>query len=251
MTADAGLRGDQSPRAGRQDCIVTSVFSFARGVSACSVDCATGCSCRQSFDLTAPDFSAALLAAAEAALTKVLSLAPENASAHACMGIVQIHTFRAAEGTAELERALALDRNQAGAHAGIGLAKSFLDRAQETEAHINALRLSPRDTAAYIWIGIAGYAKLLLTRDEEAVAWLHRAIDTNRNYPLAYFWLAAALAHLGRLDDARAASRAGLAINPTFTISRYRAGAQSDNPTYLAQREHIYEGTRKAGVPEK
>jgi hypothetical protein len=80
---------------------------------------------------------------------------------------------------------------------------------------------------------------------------LGKAIDTNRNYPLAHFWLAAALAHLGRLDDARAASQAGLATNPTFTIARNRAGATSDNPTYLAQRERLLDGMRKAGVPEE
>ena len=199
------------------------------------------------------DNRAALLASAETALTKVLSLAPENAIAHLCMGFVQIHTNRASEGIAECERALALDRNLASAHASIGHAKNFLGRALETETHINeALRLSPRDTFAFVWIALAGYAKLLIGRDEEAVAWLRRAIDTNRNYPVAHFWLAAALAHLGRLDDARAATEAGLAINPTFTISRSRTGGVlvSDKPTYLAQRERVYAGMRKAGVAE-
>ena len=66
----------------------------------------------------------------------------------------------------------------------------------------------------------------------------------------AHFFLAAALAHLGRLDEARAATKAGLALDPTFTICRFRAGASSDNPTYLAQRERISDGMRKAGVPE-
>jgi hypothetical protein len=33
--------------------------------------------------------------------------------------------------------------------------------------------------------------------------------------------------------------------------NRYRAGVQTDNPNYLAQRERIIEGMRKAGVPEK
>ena len=46
------------------------------------------------------------------------------------------------------------------------------------------------------------------------------------------------------------AARSGLAVDANFTISRYRAGAGSDNPTYLAQRERAYEGMRKAGVPE-
>jgi hypothetical protein len=59
-----------------------------------------------------------------------------------------------------------------------------------------------------------------------------------------------ALAHLGQLDEARSAAQAGLALDPTFTISRFRANVPSDNPTYLAGREHFYEGMRMAGVPE-
>ncbi len=197
------------------------------------------------------DESTALFAAAEATVTKALSLAPEHALAHLCLGRVQIHTNRAAQGIAECERALALDRNLAGAHAVIGVAKHRIGRSEETEAHINeALRLSPRDTNAYVWVAVAGYAKLLLSSDEEAVALLRRAIETNRNYSLAHFWLAAALAHLGRFNEARAATQAGLALNPTYTISRARAGTASDNPTYLAQREHSFDGCRKAGVPE-
>jgi hypothetical protein len=73
------------------------------------------------------------------------------------------------------------------------------------------------------------------------------------NYPVAFFQLAAALAQLGRLDDARSAAKAGLALNPTFAISRARAAwtAISDDPTYLAQTERTLEGLRKAGVPEQ
>ena len=86
-------------------------------------------------------------AAAEATLMKALSLAPEHASAHLCLGGVQIQTNRAAQGIAECERALALDRNLARAHGLIGMAKLLVGRAEETEAHIKeALRLSPRDT---------------------------------------------------------------------------------------------------------
>jgi TolB-like protein/class 3 adenylate cyclase len=197
------------------------------------------------------DDRAALLAVAEATLTMALSLAPGHALAHLFLGTVQIHTNRAAQGIAECERALALDRNLAGAHPMIGLAKVFIGHGEEIEAHINeALRLSPRDTNAYLWMAIAGFAKFFVGSGEEAVALLRRSIETNRNYPPAHFVLAAALAHLGRDNEARAATQAGLALDPTFTISRYRANVPSDNPTYLAQRERSYEGMRKAGVPE-
>jgi tetratricopeptide (TPR) repeat protein len=190
-------------------------------------------------------------AAAEAAVTKVLSLAPNHAVAQWLLGAVYINTNRAAGGITKCEHALALDRNLASAHNTIGAAKYFTGRAEETESHVlEALRLSPRDTYAYAWMAVAGFSKLLLGSDEEAAIWLLRSIDANRNLPSAHFFLAAAQAHLGRMSEAQAAAKAGLALNPTFTIRRFRAGAFSDNPTYLAQRERVYDGMRKAGVPE-
>jgi hypothetical protein len=44
---------------------------------------------------------------------------------------------------------------------------------------------------------------------------------------MAHFWLAAELAHTGRLTEAQAAAQAGLALRPSFTIARNRAGAPS------------------------
>ncbi len=166
----------------------------------------------------------AAFAAAEAKLTKALSSVPDHARGHITLGAVYIWTKRAADGIAECEHALALDRNLAHAYSLIGLGKIYIGHAEETEAHIGeALRLSPRDTLAYIWMMLAGIAKVRLGSCEQAVAWCRRAIEANRNHPLTYFTLAAALAQLGRPDEARSAVKAGLALNPSFTISRARA----------------------------
>ena len=87
-----------------------------------------------------------------------------------------------------------------------GLAKVLVGRAEETEAHVTeALRLSPRDTIAYLWMTNAGSAKLHLGSYEQAVTWFRRAIEANRNSPPAYLNMAAALARLSRLDEARSA----------------------------------------------
>ena len=146
---------------------------------------------------------------------------------------------------------MALDRNLADAHASIGITKSYIGRGEETEAHINeALRLSPRDTFTFRRLLFGAVAKLQLGADAEAVAWLRRSIEANRSYPLAHFLLAAALALLGELDQARAAAQAGLTLDPTFTIRRYRVNAPSDDPSFLATRQRFYEGMRMAGVPE-
>ena len=158
------------------------------------------------------------------------------------------------QGIAECEHALALDRNLAYAHALIGHAKHYICRDEETEAHVaEALRVSPRDTMAYLWMFIAGVARLHLGDWEQAVLWSRRSIEANRNYARAHFALAAALAQLGRLEEAHSAVKAGLALNPAFAVSRARAAwkAMSDDPTYLAQLEPIFEGLRKVGVPEQ
>jgi TolB-like protein/tetratricopeptide (TPR) repeat protein len=191
------------------------------------------------------------LAAAEALLIRALSLAPNHARAHSVLGLVQSFTNRGVQGIAECERALALDHNLADAHGFIGLAKFFLGRSEETEAHIReALRLSPRDNNAYRWLMFVGLAKFFLGADVEAVAWLRRSIEANRNHPVPHYYLAAALALLGSLDEARAAAQAGLVLSPTFTLRRFRSSAKNNNPAYLAGRERAYEGMRLAGVPE-
>ena len=196
----------------------------------------------------------AAFAAAEAKLTKALSSVPDHARGHLLLGFVEIVTKRAAEGIAECEHALAAGSKSRRRPFRYWIGKVFIGHAEETEAHIaEALRLSPRDTLAYIWMTTAGTAKLHLGSYEQAVAWFRRAIEANRNYPQAYLNLAAALAQLGRLDEAHSVVKAGLALNPAYTVSRRRASwtAQSDDPTYLAQLEPIFDGMRKAGVPEQ
>ena len=197
--------------------------------------------------------STALFAAAEAKLTKALSLVPDHARAHLVLGSVEIVSKRVVQGIAECEHALALDRNLAHAHAMIGFGKTFIGRAEETEAHVaEALRLSPHDPMAYLWMAYAGIASIMLGRWEQATPWFRRSIEVNRNLPHAHFYLAAALVQLGRLEEAQSAVKTGLALDSAFTMSRARAnlGATSDNPTVLARLEPWFDGMRIAGVPE-
>jgi TolB-like protein len=197
---------------------------------------------------------AAVFLAAETKLTRALSAVPDHALAHMALGIVYICTKRAARGIAECERALALDRNLAGAHAWIGIGATHLGRPEETEAHIlEALRLSPRDTAAFTWMYVVGLAKTHLKLWDQAAVWCRKAIETNRNHAFAQFVRGASLARLHRPAEARSAVEAGLATNPTFTTSSYRAAwvASSDAPEYLAGLERLVEAMREAGVPEQ
>jgi tetratricopeptide (TPR) repeat protein len=145
-----------------------------------------------------------------------------------------------------------VDPNLAEAHAIIGVAKSVIGRFEETESHIEeAIRLSPRDKYFSAWLVIAGIAQLYLGNDDKAVTCFRRSVETSRNHPAAQYYLAGALALLGRLEEARSAVRAAMSLHPDFTISRFHAGAGSDNPRYLAAREHLCDGLHKAGFPEQ
>jgi TolB-like protein/class 3 adenylate cyclase/Flp pilus assembly protein TadD len=197
------------------------------------------------------DDKADRLASVEANLNRVLSQSPNNALAHYLMGRVYGQTNRLSQAIAEEERSLALDPNLAAAHAQIGIVKVFEGHPEETERHeLEALRTSPRDADAYFWVAYIANSKLHLGAYGEALDLYRRSIELNPNYPMARFYFAATLAKLGRLDEAKTEVKAALALNPGFTIRRYRAGAQSDNPIFLERRERIIEDMRKAGVPE-
>ena len=185
----------------------------------------------------------ARLAAGEANVSKVLSQRPDDALAHEIMGGILNQTKRSDQGIAEFERALALNPNLATAQGDIGLAKIFVGRPEETGAHEDeALRLSPRDSFAWLWLHFAGAAKMNLGANDEAVALFRRSIENNRANPLTHFFLAAALANLGKLEEARSETKAGLALDPGFSIRRFRNGNENA--------EDLLNAMRNAGVPE-
>ncbi len=96
-----------------------------------------------------------------------------------------------------------------------------------------------------------GSAKLFQGASAEAIAWFRRSIEINGAFGSGHLYLAAALAELGRLDEARSEAQAGLVFAPQFTIQRYRASFPNpDNPAYLKRRDQIVEFLRKAGVSE-
>jgi tetratricopeptide (TPR) repeat protein len=185
--------------------------------------------------------------AAETALHKVLLHAPNHPRTHMLLGAVQMQTRRALSGIAECRQALLLDPNLADAHGFIGLGKFLLGRGEEVEEHVReALRLSPHDTRIYLWYMFVGLGKLSIAADSEAVDWFRWSIECNRNHALAHFHFATALALVGDVQEARAATLAGLALDPGFTIRRYRTKPRVNSPAHL----RFYEGMRLAGVPE-
>ena len=193
----------------------------------------------------------AQIRAAETAAKQALALTPDSAEAHATYGTV-LYAMRAPErALREFECALGLDGNLAAAHAYLGLMKYSLGRPRESRAHVaEAMRLSPRDPLVFQWHFFLGVGELYLGRVAHGIESLRKSVEINPNWGLSQFVLAAALALAGLLAEAAEVRAVAQRLVPNFNIARFQAGAASDNPVYLAQREHLYRGLRLAGVPE-
>jgi len=199
----------------------------------------------------ASDDRDAQIRAAETAAKQALALAPDSAEAHVTYGTV-LYAMRVPErALREFEFAVGLDGHLAAAHAYLGLMKYSLGRACDTRAHVaEAMRLSPRDPLLFLWHFFIGVGELYLGRVVHGIESLRKSVEINPNWGLSQFILAAALALAGLLGEAAEVRAVAQRLVPNFTITRFRAGAAGDNPVYLAQREHLYNGLRLAGVPE-
>jgi Flp pilus assembly protein TadD len=87
---------------------------------------------------------------------------------------------------------------------------------------------------------------LLRGRYEEACRAAYNSVQCNPAHSITYVQLAAALAKLARLDEAKAAAARVLELQPTFRYSRQFIGVNCAP----ALAEELGEALRAAGLPE-
>jgi tetratricopeptide (TPR) repeat protein len=86
------------------------------------------------------------------------------------------------------------------------------------------MRLSPFDSWAEAAFDAQAMSHLLRGRYEESCLAAYKSVQANPAHSITYVRLAAALARLGRLDEARAAAARVLELHPAFRYSRQFAG---------------------------
>lgn len=109
-----------------------------------------------------------------------------------------------------------------------------------------ALRLSPLDPWAFAACHSLMLGHFHRGRDEEAAKAAQRAIQFNPGHSISFMLLAASLARLGRLGEAKAAAARVLELQPGFRSSRQFAGVDCA-PTLAAA---LGDALRTAGLPE-
>ncbi|TPM06566.1 transcriptional regulator [Mesorhizobium sp. B2-3-11] len=108
-----------------------------------------------------------------------------------------------------------------------------------------AMRLSPLDAMSCVPQGIIGFGNFLSGRHEQAIAAGRRAVELNPGFSILHGWLAAPLARLGRIEEARASAARLMALDPHFTIGRW-ATAVGIAPGII---DDVTDALRVAGLP--
>src|SRR5262249_39490808 len=103
------------------------------------------------------------------------------------------------------------------------------------------------DPMSYTFTLALGSSHLYRRALPEAATWLSKSTQQNPRHPAAFLNLASALAHLGRLDEARVAMATVLNLRPTTGLAQSR---RTRRHQVVADFEYMLEGARMAGLPE-
>jgi TolB-like protein len=187
------------------------------------------------------DLEAALRFAREA-----LALDAEVPQVHFSVSLVYWQKGRIEESLDAVYRALEVEPNYADGFAQLAAVLVYVGRYQESlEAIHQAMRLNPRHP--FFYIAITGRAHFALGDYATAATHFEQALERNPDFVVARRELAAAYAHLGRIDDAEWEVAEILALQPDFSLSDERQRVIFQRGDDMAR---YIDGLRKAGVPE-
>jgi TolB-like protein len=108
------------------------------------------------------------------------------------------------------------------------------------------MRLSPFDPWAFAAFHAMMLGHFQRGRHEASAEAAYKAVQTNPAHSISYMLLAAALARLGRIEQAKAAAARVLELQPSFRYSRQFAGVNCASDLASA----LGEAFRAAGLPE-
>jgi adenylate cyclase len=189
------------------------------------------------------------LAAGMTAAKKALALDDRDAVAFFAAGRLHMMLGEHDASIAALETSLALNPSFAQAYHGLAFALTLAGRLDDAlDGFHNAERLSPRDPLLWAFTVTHALACILSRDYDSAVQWAHKTMQIPR---ASGYWphavLAAALAHLDRMEEARAAIAAALDAVPDLSLAYLKKTLPTKEPDGL---EPYLDGLRKAGLPE-
>jgi len=177
---------------------------------------------------------------------KALSLDEYDAQSHSILGIVYSRMGQYEKAIAAGERSIELVPNGAGYHALLGQTLCFAGKIDEGIAQLNqGIRLDPFPP---FWVFISlGMCNAQKGQYENALTAYQKTHQRSPDSIFTNITIAAIYALLDRQEEAEAAAKRALEINPNFSIERATKLWQFKNPADL---KLFVDGMRKAGLPE-
>jgi len=181
---------------------------------------------------------------------RALANARDDAVILSLCAMMLIHNVKDYDRGLELSRrAVALNPNNLTVMMFAGIAQLHLGSLDEAIAYSeHAIRLSPAVDGAHWPLTAIAHAHVVRGDYEQAIAWAKRSVSSNPSYVCTYWMLAAANAHLGRMDEARRHVATLKRLAPESTISRIWDGQPQKDASRLAA---VLEGLGMAGLEEK
>jgi len=223
--------------------------------AACNLDPAFASSYADIAWVHTVEITLGLTADADASLKNAISAAEKAASlddrdpaARFALGRVHMLNHAYAGAIAEMEAALNLNQSFDRAYYGLGMALMYSGKPKESIPQFErAMRLNPRGPRAWTYRQMLGQAYFIMTRYEEALAWLEKAIHIPGAPYMPFAHATATLGQLGRIDEARDMLLEVKKRKPDFsadtirnTVGRYGRHSCVDQ---------VVDGLRKAGLP--
>ncbi len=173
---------------------------------------------------------------------KAVALDPRDASARLALGWVLLYGNEHDQAIAQFEEGLKTNPNNADLLATSADLYHFIGQPEEAIRRAKeAMRLNPYYPGSYLWT--AGTAQFVARDYEGAIKTLRKMSPVGE----ARRTVAACLAYLGRMDEARAEAERFLKDNPSFSVSYWSSTQPFRNDE---DRQHAVQGYIKAGLPE-
>ena len=165
---------------------------------------------------------------------------------HAVLGWIYLQKGKHDEAIAEGRKAVAVAPSSAFANFQLGAFLAWADQSEEAILVLkNAFRLNPFPDD---WqLTFFGMAYLIAGRYEAALAYFKKAQKRNSDNIWPYHYQAAVYGHLGREEEARAAAKELLRLNPKFSVKQAEKWPGCKNKVKW---NLIMNGLRKASLPE-
>jgi class 3 adenylate cyclase/TolB-like protein len=186
-----------------------------------------------------------------AAGEKAIALDPKNADALYGLGFLYTIAGDAPKSQGLMRQVIEINRNHAPAYFFYGQNLVRLGQPRDAIPWIErAFALSPRDPLRSVFYSAIARARIAAGEDTLAVEAARQGIAANRDHAHNHAVLTAALAHLGRMDEAKAALAEFLRVQPGITVARYRRNVTSNEPVAVKTYARLMAGLAKAGLPE-